>query len=86
MASTEVFFVHFADDTSVDVLKVRKVNLNISANGLSHHTGRYDLMLNPDAPKLVTRRGQAFSIDLYFNRAYSKDRDGVSFVFSIAGE
>ncbi len=63
-----------------------KVDLNIYENGNVHHTDKYELMLNPDSPKLVTRRGQEFSVDLHFNRTFNKDRDGVSFVFSIAGQ
>jgi hypothetical protein len=70
----------------VDILKVFKVELCINENGLAHHTDKYDLMLSKtEKPKLVIRRGQEFFVNIYFNRPYNKDVDGISFLFSILG-
>ncbi|XP_035710698.1 annulin isoform X2 [Folsomia candida] len=75
----------YRDDGNIDILKVFKVDLICKENGPIHQTEKYDLMLSkPDQTnKLVIRRGQEFWIKIFFNRPYSKDTDGISFVFSI---
>lgn len=82
------FYVILTDDGNIDILKVFKVDLICKENGPIHQTEKYDLMLSkPDQTnKLVIRRGQEFWIKIFFNRPYSKDTDGISFVFSIVGE
>lgn len=79
--------VPFPDDGSVDILKVFKVDLLFNENGVAHHTEKYDHMLSNEtsSKKLVIRRGQEFYLQIFFNRPFSKDTDGISFLFSIVG-
>ena len=61
------------------------MDLRISENGASHHTENFDIMRDGKG-SLVIRRGQDFYLDLVFNRAFRQDKDGVSFVFTVAGK
>lgn len=54
-------------------------------NGIPHHTNEYELM-EREKPRLVARRGQAFSITLNTNRAMDSEKDKLSLVFTVAGK
>ncbi|CAG7824579.1 unnamed protein product [Allacma fusca] len=67
------------------ILQVQKTDLKFLENGKLHHTDEYDLMSKPKEPQLVVRRGQEFSIDLYFDRPYVKGTYEVKLIFALEG-
>ena len=58
------------------VLKVVKLNLNTSTNGVDHRTSEFDIAER----NLVVRRGQSFNVDIEFNRPYDKEVDDLRIV------
>ena len=71
------------DSVSHDLLTIEKIDLCAARNGKTHHTDRFDLMKR-EVPKLVTRRGQPFKLQLHCNRPYDIERDAISLVLSVA--
>lgn len=74
----------FPDSVSHDLLTIEKVDLCAARNGKTHHTDRFDVMKR-EVPKLVTRRGQPFKLQLHCNRPYNREKDSLSLVFTVAG-
>lgn len=58
----------------------------IEINGHEHHTEKYELMRRELEPRLVVRRGQSFRMDIALSRPYDSDKDGISFIFTVAGK
>jgi hypothetical protein len=67
-------------------MSVKGVDLLLAENGPLHHTEQYDVMEREKDPLLVIRRGQAFAVSIALSRAYSADKDAVSFIFTVQGE
>lgn len=61
------------------------IDFCIDTNGENHHTQKFNLMTRTVDRCLVVRRGQAFKLDILLNRPYDASRDGVSFIFYVAG-
>jgi hypothetical protein len=68
------------------LVSVKEVDLLVAENGPLHHTEQYDVMERDKDPLLVVRRGQVFSVSITLSRAYSADKDAVSFIFTVHGE
>ncbi|GAB0089081.1 annulin [Sergentomyia squamirostris] len=70
-----------------DVLTVRHVDLCLDQNGTEHHTKRFELMQRDAIPgqsaQLVVRRGQAFRLKIGCTRPFDRNKDFVSFTFTI---
>ncbi|CAG7832046.1 unnamed protein product, partial [Allacma fusca] len=68
------------------VLQLKDVDLNIQANGEKHQTSLYSVMSQKQdrtQQQLVVRRGQEFTLDLEFDRAYVKGNDSVKLIFGL---
>ena len=70
------------DPLDQDVLQVERVDFRVASNVKRHHTDQYDVTEGP-SPKLVVRRGQEFTIQIDFSRAYSTASDDLRLVFQI---
>ena len=68
------------------VVYVKAVDLLVAENGPLHHTEQFDVMEREKDPQLVVRRGQMFAVSITLSRAYSADKDAVSFIFTVYGE
>lgn len=66
-----------------EVVWVKMVDLLVAENGPLHHTEQFDVMEREKEPQLVVRRGQMFTISITLSRAYSADKDAVSFIFTV---
>jgi len=76
-----------ATEGADEVVYVKVVDLMVVAeNGPLHHTEQFDVMEREKEPQLVVRRGQMFTISITLSRAYSADKDAVSFIFTVYGE
>lgn len=80
--SLQVSFLFLLDSISHDLLTIEKVDLCAARNGKSHRTDRFDVMKR-EVPKLVTRRGQPFKLQLHCNRPYNIEKDALSLVFAV---
>lgn len=67
------------------ILAVTEWGLRVEENGAAHHTDQYDLMKG-DAPQLVVRRGQPFTLVLHTSKPYKDDAHKISLVFSVKGK
>jgi hypothetical protein len=68
------------------VVYVKVVDLLVAENGPLHHTEQFDVMEREKEPQLVVRRGQKFTVSITLSRAYSTDKDAVSFIFTVYGK
>ena len=68
------------------VIYVKAVDLLVAENGSQHHTEQFDVMEREKDPQLVVRRGQMFCVSITLSRAYSAEKDAVSFIFTVHGE
>ena len=75
-----------ATEGADEVVYVKVVDLLVTKNGPLHHTEQFDVMEREKEPQLVVRRGQMFTISITLSRAYSADKDAVSFIFTVYGE
>jgi hypothetical protein len=75
-----------AAEGAEEVMSVKGVDLLLAENGPLHHTEQYDVTEREKEPLLVVRRGQAFTVSITLSRAYSADKDAVSFIFTVQGE
>ena len=75
-----------ATEGADEVVWVKMVDLLVAENGPLHHTEQFDVMEREKEPQLVVRRGQMFTISITLSRAYSADKDAVSFIFTVYGE
>ncbi|XP_037795328.1 annulin-like [Penaeus monodon] len=66
-----------------EFLSIKNFDLMTKENGIPHHTNEYELM-EREKPRLVVRRGQAFSITLSTNKAMDSEKDKLSLVFTVA--
>ncbi|XP_076469989.1 hemocyte protein-glutamine gamma-glutamyltransferase-like, partial [Babylonia areolata] len=64
------------------VLKVEAVDFKVSHNAVKHHTDQFDIC-ESNTPQLVVRRGQEFSIQIDFSRAYDAKTDDLRLIFEI---
>ncbi|CAH0603030.1 unnamed protein product [Chrysodeixis includens] len=67
-------------------LKVLAIDYFFNINGANHHTEKFHLMTRTEDRCLVVRRGQAFKLDLIFNRPYDADEDDVILHFYVLSE
>ncbi|CAH1780198.1 unnamed protein product [Owenia fusiformis] len=66
-----------ADFVLADIqLEPSEVDFNVDANRKEHHTDEYE------EETLIVRRGQAFDVNVTFNRAYNADTDSVTIQFT----
>ncbi|XP_063866292.1 annulin-like isoform X1 [Scylla paramamosain] len=64
------------------ILAVKEWGLQVKENGAAHHTDQFHAM-KAEKPRLVVRRGQAFSLVLHTSQAYREDAHKISLVFSV---
>lgn len=67
------------------MIQIRGVDPCVQLNGMQHHTDKYEVMKREKEPKLVVRRGQPFRLALSLSRPYDPEKDGISFIFTVAG-
>ncbi|XP_045490802.1 annulin isoform X1 [Colias croceus] len=72
------------DGTRHGVLAVQGIDFCIETNGENHHTSKFNLMTRDVDKCLVVRRGQAFKLDILFNRPYDAQRDAISLIFYVS--
>jgi hypothetical protein len=65
---------------------VKAVDLLVAENGPLHHTEQFEVTEREKDPQLVVRRGQVFTVSITLSRAYSDDKDAVSFIFTVHGK
>ena len=63
----------------------------VKENGKAHHSERFELMQRDnettgESPSLVVRRGQAFKLKLECNRPSVRDKDSMTFIFTVADD
>lgn len=73
------------DTEDQGVLEVLGIDFCFDVNGANHHTEKFHLMTRTEDRCLVVRRGQAFKLDLLFNRPYDANKDAIILFFYVAG-
>ncbi|XP_026726770.1 annulin-like [Trichoplusia ni] len=66
------------------VLEVLGIDFCFDVNGANHHTEKFHLMTRTEDRCLVVRRGQAFKLDLLFNRPFDANKDAIILFFYVA--
>lgn len=71
--------IYIIDSTSEAILSVRNIDLCLEENSIDHHTKLFDV----SQTSLVIRRGQPFKIRITLNRPFVRNKDAISFIFTV---
>lgn len=83
---SDIIIFDLADGSSgLRVASVQSVDARVKDNARAHHTDRFELVQREEDPRLVVRRGQAFTLSLGLSRAFDSSTDAISFIFTFAG-
>ncbi|GFO34752.1 hemocyte protein-glutamine gamma-glutamyltransferase [Plakobranchus ocellatus] len=72
-----------AEETEIECLLVKDIQLHIKENAESHHTDLFESTDRDLDPQLVVRRGQEFKLTLTFQRPWSSKDDDMNLIFKI---
>lgn len=76
---TYQLYIFLPDSTSEAVVTIRNIDLCLDENSQDHHTNRFAT----SRANLVVRRGQTFKLILTLNRPFKRDKDAISFIFTV---